>query len=68
MPKLSVKDLSALLVLEVTALYHRDDCVVDGSLVVESKHHFLLQFGVGNLGSDSNSSLDCFFNFVNHWN
>ena len=39
-----------------------DNYIVDSFGIFESLHHFLMKFGVGDLGTDSDSALNCFFN------
>lgn len=64
MSLLSAQNLSLLLVLEVSFLNHGNDCIVNGSLVVESPQHLLLEFQVWDFGADGHSSLNCFFNLL----
>lgn len=67
MSKLSIEDLSAFLVLEVTWSHHSYDSEVDCSWVVESHHHFLLELWVWYLGTDGYSSFNGFLNLGDHW-
>lgn len=63
----TVQQFPTFLVIEVTTSYHGEDGVVDGSLVVKSHHHLLLELCVRYLSSDGDSSLDGFFNLSNQW-
>ena len=50
--------------LEITLSDHGNYSIIDGSLVIESHQHLLLQLGIRNLGADGDSSLDSFLNFL----
>jgi len=60
--QLSAQNFSLLLVLEVSFLDHGNNGIVNGSLVVKSHQHLLLELQVRDLCTNGNSSLDSLLN------
>ena len=63
----SLKNFALFEVLEITFLYHGNDGIVDGALVVESHAHLMLQLLEGDLRANRDSSLDGFLDLFGHF-